>query len=269
MTQTAKEKRKDKYWLLRWGLSMVLVVWAFILGVLVGQGSLANDQQLESLRKLSLSWFGISFYQEEKSAQDPLLDPDLSFYEQLASRPANNSNPPVVPPAAQPAQPEQTTQPPVPLPGNAGEEAPASPVAPSPAISEQPSPAAAPPEAQPPASQAASSVPLNQVRPYQPDAPVTASSNSASRPVVQSAAIPSGRFTVQAGSFQDERQALELSNRLRRGGFAAYVSRINIEGVGLRLRVRVGGYDNLEQAQNVAASLRSKENIAAYVTRND
>ena len=74
---------------------------------------------------------------------------------------------------------------------------------------------------------------------------------------------------MQVGSFQDERQAQEMVNRLRRGGFAAYMSRVQISGVGARLRVRVGGYESLEQAQNVATNLRLKANVAAFVTRND
>jgi cell division protein FtsN len=71
------------------------------------------------------------------------------------------------------------------------------------------------------------------------------------------------------GSFRDENQARQLAAKLVRSGFPAYVSRAQIEGAGTRFRVRVGGYDNLDQAQNAATSLRVKENISAYVTRNE
>jgi cell division septation protein DedD len=71
------------------------------------------------------------------------------------------------------------------------------------------------------------------------------------------------------GSFQDERQAQELANRLRRSGFASYISRTQIQGVGTRMRVRVGGFDSKEKAEEVAFSLRSRQHVGAFVTRND
>ena len=237
----AEKKKKAKEtksvaWLLRWGVSCLLIIWAFILGIMVGQGTLASDQQLENLKRLSYSWFGISFYKDDSSGQpDPLLNPDLSFYDELNTRPggtggsatgtttASNAGAPTTttPPtatttttASTPTQPTTTqTPPPITTPGHSGG---------------------------------------------------TAATGSYS-----SAAIPSGRFTVQVGSFKEERPANELVLRLRRAGFVAYISSINIDGVGLRLRVRVGGFDNLEQAQEVATSLRAKENLAAYVTRNE
>ncbi len=290
-----KDKKKGKLVkpgsaLLRWGLSCLLIIWAFILGLLVGQGSLGSDQQLESLRRLSLSWFGISFYREdEQNSQAPLRDPDLSFYRDLSSHPTGRGPVPPSAPAAPPAPRPEPAQPAAATPAPA----------PNPQISEHPSQAPAPGSAAAPApsaqhaAQAGATVEpsatpppaLNQIRPYRPDAPIAAPSGprpaattgpapspqpSSTQPTAPRAApAPTGRFTVQVGSFKDEYQATDLSNRLRRAGFPAYVSRISIEGVGVRLRVRVGGYDNLDSAQNVATSLRMKENIAAYVTRND
>ena len=102
-----KNKLKLSDWL-RWLASGLLIIWAFILGVLVGQGSLANDQQLDNLRKLSLSWFGISFYKEQTPPQTPLRDPQLTFYDQLASKPPAGATPTPAPPP--------TTAPPAPAP---------------------------------------------------------------------------------------------------------------------------------------------------------
>jgi cell division septation protein DedD len=111
--------------------------------------------------------------------------------------------------------------------------------------------------------------PLNQVRPYQPDAPIAAPSEIPLSTPPPAPNIPSGRFTIQVGSFQDERQAQELANRLRRNGFASYISRTHIQGVGSRMRVRVGGFDSKEKAEEVAFSLRSRQHVSAFVTRND
>jgi cell division protein FtsN len=225
----------------RWLISAALVAWAFVLGVLVGQGSLANDQQISSLRALSLSWFGISV-QNEEAPEAPLRNPQLSFYDQLGSGRANSGaavarprpelpaeSPPATPMAAAPATPMAA--------------APATPAA-APAT-----PAAAPPPAITPVTDAPPAAvnqppPLNQVRPYQPDAPLAVPSEIPAPAPAPS--IPSGRFTIQVGSFQDERQAQELANRLRRSGFASYISRTRIQGVGTRIRVRVGGFDSKE-----------------------
>ena len=258
-----KDKAKRPF-LLRWGVSIILIVWAFILGILVGQGILVNDQQLASLRKLSLSWFGVSNNQPPEAGQNPLRDPELSFYDQLADK-GNVA----LPPTTTPPPGQQTVNNPTPP----------QPATTSPATTYQPDtgyqPATGQPTShiEPPATGATHTpTPLNQVRPYQPDS-VTATSSPP--PAVNNhapqatAGKPGGRFTIQVGSFQQEKQANDLAGKLKSNGFPAYVSRIQIENVGTRFRVRVGGYENLEQAQNIATSLRVKENIAAYVTRND
>lgn len=260
-------KAKPKRSWLRWGLSGLLVIWAFVLGVMVGQGTLASDQQLDSLRKLSLSWFGINFSKED-SVQNPLRDPELSFYDQLTSNQQGRPNSQPSQPS-QPTQSSQPNQPSQPSPASPAEQPASSPPPLTPTQSGQPTPPTQPTQpgqnggnttstASPPQS-----VPLNQVRPYQPDnAPVP---NVSSQP----GSAATGRFTVQVGSFKDERQAQELANRLKRNGFPAYISKVEISGAGVRLRVRVGGYESLDQAQNVATNLRLKENVGAYVTRNE
>jgi cell division protein FtsN len=246
----------------RWGITIILAAWAFILGVLVGQGTLANDQQLASLRRLSLSWFGLSASQGQPQARQPLRDPELSFYDELDrahNRPAQADAEPAPPePDSAPSPPDRQTSVPPPPPANP---------APPPARSEPP--AAALP-ASPPARP-------GQVRPYSPDNPSPASRSgpppaSVSPPPASPSGgeqTPDGRFTIQVGSFKEETQARQLAANLSRSGFPAYVSRYQVNNVGLRFRVRVGGYDNLDQAQNVATSLRVREHVTAYVTRNE
>ncbi|MDR1396899.1 MAG: SPOR domain-containing protein [Desulfarculales bacterium] len=253
--------RPGRAWF-RWVTTIILVVWAFILGILVGQGTLANDQQLASLRRLSLSWFGLSSGQGRQQEQQPLRDPELSFYDELGrahdppSRPENDPVPPLRDSA--PLPPEQhpsVSSPPASLPAARAE----APLAPP-----ETGPAALPPR-------------LDQVRPYNPDAPQPSSgggsqTGSFSPPPAASSGesqTPDGRFTIQVGSFKEETQAKQLALNLSRNGFPAYISRSQVNNVGLRFRVRVGGYDNLDQAQDVATSLRVRENVTAYVTRNE
>jgi DedD protein len=82
----------------------------------------------------------------------------------------------------------------------------------------------------------------------------------AGRPAVQAPAQAhadagkEAKFAVQAGAFSSDKAARELTERLKKGGFAAYTERIDTRD-GARYRVRVGPYATKEDAERARARL--------------
>lgn len=86
-------QRRPLPWWSRWLLSAVLVVWAFVLGILVGQGVIASPDQIQ--------WFNEACGLDGLVGDDPPSQPlalmkfDLSFDEDMQSgRVANPQSPP-------------------------------------------------------------------------------------------------------------------------------------------------------------------------------
>ena len=180
-------------WLGRLGwalLGVFLICWAFVLGVLVGQGALATPEQMARLQGFLTSLPLVQGLWEEKAPpKDNKLSPtELSFYRGV--------------------------------------------------------------EGEPPAPEKA---------------------KETSRPAAQSPppAPPKGDYNVQVASFKEEAQALGLVRQLKEAGLRAYLLRSEVEGVGLRFRVRVGPFMTQDEAQGAASRIRLQQKLAAYVTRGE
>ncbi|MGD8561163.1 MAG: SPOR domain-containing protein [Desulfarculaceae bacterium] len=176
-----------------WGLlTAFLIVWAFVLGILVGQGVLANPEHLAAAQK----WLGLSFQDQEpgpgKAPAPHTQSPPqkLSFYQGVQTKEGA--------------------------------------IAPKPASEAKAAKAA------------------------QPQAPP-----------------PKGSYIVQVASFKEEGQALSLIRSLKAAGFPCYIMQAQVQGVGLRFRVRVGPFAKLEEATGAAGRIRLKHKLAAYVTRQE
>jgi DedD protein len=78
-----------------------------------------------------------------------------------------------------------------------------------------------------------------------------------------------GRFAVQVASFSEENQAVNLVRRLQASGYHAYSLMVDVKGAGRRYRVRVGPYEQLDEAQGAAGRIRLQHKLAAYVTRRE
>ncbi|MCB2225184.1 MAG: SPOR domain-containing protein [Desulfarculaceae bacterium] len=97
--EAAKETKPRSRWAL-WALSAFLICWAFILGVLVGQGSLANPEQVASIKQ-AVGWERF-FGPDSPPPPQRLKDPDLKFYDRVKQqRPAAATAP--AKPTAKPA----------------------------------------------------------------------------------------------------------------------------------------------------------------------
>lgn len=229
-TRQRRERAPRSGWGLGgWLLGAFLICWAFVLGVLVGQGSLATPEQLAWFKQVSglERWLG-----EDAAPQTQRLkDPQLSF----------------------PTRVESQRQMPVP----------------TPRPKDRPPPAAKPaeqPQPRPEASPAAKRDQQAKPAPKTVAAPLAAQNDKPDR---QAPVAAPRRFTVQVASFADQEQALNLVRRLQDKGLPAYMQPGEIRGVGRRYRVRVGTYQDMDSAQGVASRLRLQYKLAAYVTRHD
>jgi len=97
-------------------------------------------------------------------------------------------------------------------------------------------------------------------RPAQPViAPATPS-----EPAPQVASAPRTRFVVQVGAFAQSLEAEKLEAQLRRKGLPAYVQPATGERDS-RWRVRVGPLATRDEADKVAAKLKTQEKLPVWV----
>lgn len=69
------------------------------------------------------------------------------------------------------------------------------------------------------------------------------------------------RYFVQVASFKEEETAEGLRDRLVKKKYPVHVVPVQIEGLGLWYRVRLGGYTTLQEAEEVQKRLAAEENI--------
>jgi len=69
------------------------------------------------------------------------------------------------------------------------------------------------------------------------------------------------RYFVQVASFKEEETAEGLRDRLAKKKYPVHVIPVQIEGLGLWYRVRLGGYTTLQEAEEVQKRLAAEENI--------
>jgi DedD protein len=79
------------------------------------------------------------------------------------------------------------------------------------------------------------------------------------------AAKPAGKLAVQVGAFAESRAAEQLAESLRRSGLPVYVSPSAAGPGEQRWRVRVGPIASREEADRIAARLKSKEKLPTWV----
>jgi cell division septation protein DedD len=120
--------------------------------------------------------------------------------------------------------------------------------------------AAAPPAApeQGPAAPAVAKAPVNAA---------AASAEMPPAPELGSLSERSARLAVQVGAFGDAASAQKLSDSLRTQGFRAFVSPSTGEA-GQRWRVRVGPMASREEADRVAAKLKSEARLPTWVVED-
>jgi cell division protein FtsN len=68
-------------------------------------------------------------------------------------------------------------------------------------------------------------------------------------------------YFVQIASFTEKRKAEGLKDHLTQKGYKVQVIAVRLEGIGLRYRVRLGGYKNLQEALDAQTRISVEENI--------
>ena len=69
------------------------------------------------------------------------------------------------------------------------------------------------------------------------------------------------RYFVQVASFKEEETAESLRDRLAKKKYPVHVIPVQIEGLGLWYRVRLGGYTTVQEAEAVQKRIAAEENI--------
>jgi len=182
-----------------------------------------------------------------------LLDP--------APRQSADNIPIDIPSEKQPFTP-RLSLPPVPVPGQ-------TPLAPPPDLPAEPDKA----QADAPLSKeskAATPAPASEAKEQAKQAPKAADSKA--KQTAADAASPdnsakakSGKIVLQAAALSTDAAAQDLSERLRKAGFAPFTEKVETPD-GVRFRVRVGPYATRDEAQRAQARLRSLGVSATLVT---
>jgi hypothetical protein len=108
------------------------------------------------------------------------------------------------------------------------------------------------------------------VAPVQPEPEVAALSQEGG-PAVELpavAAAPPGRVAIQVGAFTEGAAAEKLADRLRSRGYPVYVTP-GARSDAPRWRVRVGPLADREEAERVAARLKTEERLPTWVLDED
>lgn len=79
----------------------------------------------------------------------------------------------------------------------------------------------------------------------------------------------SARFAVQVGSYPNADEAHAMVSQWKAKGYSAYLTSADIPNKGRWYRVRLGGFDNKEQAQVYLSKLQTQEHVEAFVVTNE
>jgi DedD protein len=82
---------------------------------------------------------------------------------------------------------------------------------------------------------------------------------------------PGGKYTIQVGSFLEEKTAAQILNSLKNKRFPAFVKKVEIPGYGISYRVRIGTFGTREKAYLYGENLKRLEPYikSVYITMND
>lgn len=73
--------------------------------------------------------------------------------------------------------------------------------------------------------------------------------------------VAKDRYYVQIASFKEKETAETLKDRLAQKGYKIQVITVQLEGIGLRYRVRLGAYQSLQEAMDAQTKVSVEEHI--------
>ncbi len=74
------------------------------------------------------------------------------------------------------------------------------------------------------------------------------------------------RYTLQVGAYNNPQEALELVNQLKKKGYDAYQVTGSAAAKGTVHRVRIGHFQNLQEAREFALTFEKKENLKPIIS---
>jgi cell division septation protein DedD len=74
------------------------------------------------------------------------------------------------------------------------------------------------------------------------------------------------KYTLQVGAFNNPQEAQELVNRLKKKGYEAYQITGSAAAKGTLHRVRIGYFQNLQEARQFALTFEKKENLKPIIS---
>lgn len=248
MTQAQSSKytlRLTPKRLIGWSVLMLFLLgWMFVLGVLVGRGTVtvplksqALDQELAEMKGKALAQERESIAAQAKESQEKTTE--LGFYKALKEAPPKppaqpRLSPTPVKPKATPAKPKVAA---------------AAQAAAAPRETTQPKPAPPPALTPKPAPKPAAAG-----RP-----------TAAAKPAPADPTPAKGHFTVQVAAFRDLESAGQLVATLRGKGYPAYQLRSEPSAPDAWFRVRVGAFENRPAAETMLKKLQAEKYKAVVV----
>ena len=237
---------------------LFVLSWVFILGIIVGRGIVADTitsamkTQIQKLQqeKKSLMDKYLGVEQGKTTASDPILKPQLDFYDHLSQK----TQEPLVMKVPQPTLPPTATSP---QETKASAEAPKALETHPPAIKPAPTagsqaPALHPLEKKMPESPKAAA--LKPAEPVLGKTPPPAEKKIAEPP--KTAAAPTGDFVLQLGAYREEATAQTVIHRLSGKGYQAQVMVKDLPAKdGKWYRVRIGPFKTREESEKMAQRL--------------
>jgi cell division septation protein DedD len=79
---------------------------------------------------------------------------------------------------------------------------------------------------------------------------------------------PSGKYTLQVGSYPTEEEAKERVDSLREHGLNPFLRQAEVKGLGLRYRLFVGGFASREEAEKSGKQYQAQHVINSFLVSN-
>jgi len=73
------------------------------------------------------------------------------------------------------------------------------------------------------------------------------------------------RYTEQTASYQEKEMAEDEVRRLKKRGYAAFISSSQLPGKGIWYRVRLGSFSNKAAAEKLQKTIHAKEGISPII----
>jgi cell division protein FtsN len=84
----------------------------------------------------------------------------------------------------------------------------------------------------------------------------------------EEASVPTGKFTLQVGSYGAEEEAKEQIDSLRSHGLKPFLRSAQVRGLGMRYRLFVGGFATRDEAQSAGRKFQSEHVIRSFLISN-